>query len=486
MRTSLVLLALSLIGALDAAYLSYAHLFSPGACNAGSGCGAVMESPYSRILGIPLSTIGLGLYLAIITASWRSFHVDLRSESLRWVSLLALIGSVPAAILVYLQAFVIRAWCPFCLLSTVLMLTILIVSILGRKRSGTLRPYIGSLASRDLIPLVSAIMITPALFVLLEERLASVVSAPKLEKNEVASRIGDREIPLEEMDRAIQLKLYEIRNGLRQEWLDNQLVETAAAKRGMEAREFVQSEIYRAIKISQEEIDQRYEEIKGQLPGNVSKEMVTPDIKVELTDRKSKSAIDTYLGKLRKEYGTSYLAPASERFAFDPNPRGGPEMGALDAPVTIVAFSDFECAYCAHAHTYLNALVKRRGNDVRLIFKHLPTDVHKHATYAAAVAACAHKQGKFWPLADLLFREQKHLEADKLMGYAAEAGLDMEQLNECLDSGEGMKDVKADLAEAKGIGIPSTPSFFINGHYIGPLPKDGLDRLIDQELEASR
>ena len=43
-----------------------------------------------------------------------------------------------------------------------------------------------------------------------------------------------------------------------------------------------------------------------------------------------------------------------------------------------------------------------------------------------------------------------------------------------------------DVAEAEAIGIPSTPAFFINGHYIGPLPKDGLDRLIDQELEARR
>lgn len=486
MRTSLALLVFSLIGALDAAYLSYAHLFSPDACSAGSGCGAVMASPYSRILGIPLSTIGLGLYLAIIAASWRSFHADLRAESLRWVSLLALIGNVPAAVLVYLQAFVIGAWCPFCLLSTVLMVTILIVSILARKRSGTLRPYVGSLASRDLIPLASAIMIAPVLFVLLEESVGSGVSVPKLETNEVAVRIGDREITLEEMDRAIQLKLYELRNGLRQEWLDNQLVETAAAKRGMEVREFVQSVIYGAINISQAEIDQRYAEIKGRLPRNVSKEMVTPEIKAELTDRKSKSAIDTYLVKLRKEYGTSYLPPVSERFAFDPNPRGGPEMGAPDAPVTIVAFSDFECGFCAHAHTYLNDLVKRRGSDVRLIFKHLPTDVHQHATYAAAVAACAHKQGKFWPLADLLFREQKHLEADKVLGYAEKAGLDMEQLNACLDSGEGMKDVNADVAEAKAIGVPSTPAFFINGYYIGPLPKDGLDRLIDQELEAGR
>jgi len=345
---------------------------------------------------------------------------------------------------------------------------------------------VGSLVSLDLVPVATVIVIVPILFAVMEKGASSSASVSEPETSEVVARIRDREITLVEMDRGILLKLYETRTEYRQEWLDKELLKTAAEKKGLEVREFVQTEVYRAIEISQEEIDQRYEEIKGRLPKNVSKEMVTKNIRGQLGNRKSQSALDAYVGQLKKEYGTTYVAPASERFAFDPNPRGGPEKGSPDARVTIVEFSDLQCGYCSRAHTYLNDLLERRGNDIRLIFKHLPLDMHDHATYAAAVAACAHRQGKFWPLADILFREQKHLEKDNIMSYAESAELDLDQLNMCLDTDEGAGEVTADIAEANDLGISSTPSFFINGHYIGSLPKGGLDHLIDRELAAYR
>ena len=91
----IALLALALTGICDAVWLAHVHLFGAAACGAGSGCDAVMASSYSRFLGIPLSTIGLGFYLALTGLAWRALAPDRRDESVRWISVLSATGAVP-------------------------------------------------------------------------------------------------------------------------------------------------------------------------------------------------------------------------------------------------------------------------------------------------------------------------------------------------------------------------------------------------------
>ena len=168
MTTSLILILLSVLGTLDAAYLSYAHLLDSGGCGTGSRCDEVMASPYSSLGGVPLSVFGLGLYVAILIASWRSLHGNLRAESMRWVSLFALVGNLPTLFLLYLQAFVIGAWCPFCILSAATILSILVLSLTDHDRNTMLRPFVGSLISRDIIPLVSVVLLVPFAYLIVE------------------------------------------------------------------------------------------------------------------------------------------------------------------------------------------------------------------------------------------------------------------------------------------------------------------------------
>ena len=479
MTTPLILLLLSTLGAIDAAYLTYAHLFGSGACAAGSGCGDVMASPYSKLFGIPLSTYGLGLYLAIALTAWRGLRPSDRDTSIRLAFWLAAAGIIPTGILIYLQAAVIAAWCPFCVASAALMTALLIVSARERSR---LEPGDAVPISREWVPVALAIVLPVILYIPLRDGVYAQGASGLLTGTEVIAKIGDREITAAEADRGIRLKHYGMRNDLRVEWLDRQLLEAAAAERGMEAGEFARKVVFTSIEITQKEIDQRYEQIKGRLAPGTTKASVTERIRSELGRGKSKGAIENHVKQLKKKYGTTYNVPASERFAFDPNPRGGPEKGSPDAPVTIVEFSDFECSYCARAHSHLKSLIDRRGKDVRVIFRYLPLDMHKHARDAAEVAVCANDQGKFWPLADALFANQKQMEHSQILDAAEKVGIDRVKLEACLATGDAKRMVQADIDEADAIGIGSTPTFFINGHYIGSMPQVGLDALVDQEL----
>ena len=476
----LLLLSLAVLGTFNAAYLTYIHIYSSGVCGPDSTCGQVLTSSYASLGGLPIASYGLGFYLAVLCASWRSLWAEPRDEAIRWVSILGLVGSLPTLWFLYLQAVVIGAFCPYCLLSAFLILTLTALALLHRKNTRTLKPLVGTLTSPHLIPIVLALVVAPMTAGTLQHAKSSQHSQ---ETNpEVVARIGDREITLSEMDDGIKLKLYETRSAYREEWLEQQVLEAAAQEAGIDARAFIQQEVYKKISVNQEEIDRRYVDIKPRLPRNVTKKMVTPNIRDEIAGRKRKEALDAFATTLNQRYGTFYTAPISERFTFTPNDRSGPEKGPEDALVTIVEYSDLECSYCSRAHGYLTELAKRRGNEIRMIYKHYPLEMHPHAFFAAEIAACAHRQGLFWPLSDLLFKQQKTFSDNKIRTFAEQVGLDMVKLNACIDSGEGKRAVEADIAEGDALGISSTPSFFVNGHYIGSLPPEGLDALIDREL----
>ena len=126
----------ALIGLADAGYLTVKHLTAePVPCTIVSGCETVLTSEYAQIGDIPLAAFGAAAYfiafsLAILAAfgnrtMWTLFGVQV------------ILMSVFTAWLLYLQAYIIGAFCQFCLLSaltTFTMLVLFLVSRIGRLR----------------------------------------------------------------------------------------------------------------------------------------------------------------------------------------------------------------------------------------------------------------------------------------------------------------------------------------------------------------
>jgi Na+/H+ antiporter NhaA len=141
--------------------------------------------------------------------------------------------------------------------------------------------------------------------------------------------------------------------------------------------------------------------------------------------------------------------------------------GAIDAPVTVVEYGDFECPYCGLAEPVVRELL-RDFVDVRYVWRHLPlTDVHPRAQLAAEAAEAAADQGGFWEMHDLLLDHQSALRPSDLIGYAERLGLDVERFTGDLDAHAGATRVAEDVDSADLSGVSGTPTFFINGrrHY---------------------
>ncbi len=155
--------------------------------------------------------------------------------------------------------------------------------------------------------------------------------------------------------------------------------------------------------------------------------------------------------------------PTSVKVSIDDD---DPVLGDKDAPITIVEFSDFQCPFCARAAS--DALTEFRSSnyfkdgEVNLIYKDFPLkSIHPFAQKAAEAAECADEEGKFWEYHDTLFQNQNALTNDDLKKYASDLGLDTENFNNCLDSGDMTKEVNDDLNAATAAGGRGTPYFVV-------------------------
>jgi uncharacterized membrane protein len=121
LRAGVALVALA--GTAVAGYLTYVH-YRPDAliCTGSGGCETVQESSYAELVGVPVALLGLLAYVAVLAlVAWDS-------EMARTaVAAIALGAAAFAAYLVVLQAFVIDAWCVWCLVNDLLFVPLLAI-----------------------------------------------------------------------------------------------------------------------------------------------------------------------------------------------------------------------------------------------------------------------------------------------------------------------------------------------------------------------
>jgi len=162
-----------------------------------------------------------------------------------------------------------------------------------------------------------------------------------------------------------------------------------------------------------------------------------------------------------------------------------PVYGAASAPITIIEFSDYECAYCIKWHQDVwPRLQAEYGDQIRLVYRDFPLyGMHANASPAAQAANCAGEQDAYWPYHDLLFSQNMTLGSEAYLAYAEQLNLDSTKFKECIESESTAAEVEADYTYAANLGVTGTPTFFINGMaMVGSQPYENFKQLIDLEL----
>lgn len=162
--------------------------------------------------------------------------------------------------------------------------------------------------------------------------------------------------------------------------------------------------------------------------------------------------------------------------------------------VQVVVFSDFQCPGCRAAHESYRGVVAKRTADgrVRFLLKHFPLEPecnpaapggnHTASCESAAAVVQARATGNAEKMTAWLFSNQSTLTPSIVRQAAGDIG-GIKDFNG--GYGAALTEVRADAAMGAKLGVPSTPTIFINGHKLPPgvMPAQYFDMLIELELQ---
>ncbi|MBI2846361.1 MAG: vitamin K epoxide reductase family protein [Chloroflexi bacterium] len=128
---SLAIPILSLAGALVSAYLVYVKVSGSSLlCTGVGGCEVVNASVYSEIMGIPIAFLGLLMFLVLLGLGiWQFYAINEKRNIALAIFTISLAGMLYSAYLTYIELFVLRAICPWCVTTAVLITAILALSV---------------------------------------------------------------------------------------------------------------------------------------------------------------------------------------------------------------------------------------------------------------------------------------------------------------------------------------------------------------------
>lgn len=188
-------------------------------------------------------------------------------------------------------------------------------------------------------------------------------------------------------------------------------------------------------------------------------------------------------GMLAKQWESDVKSP--KKVALDGRPVGG----TADAPVTIVAFSDFTCTYCHQAAFTIGNLMKKYPGKIRLVFKQIPKSEAGRIAGTWFITAYRTDRAKAWKMYALLFDRQQAVEKDPdavLREIAGEVGFDVAKLASDARAHEreigDMMD--ADAYDANALGFAGTPYFLVNDLILrGALPLENFEDAVEFALK---
>lgn len=163
-------------------------------------------------------------------------------------------------------------------------------------------------------------------------------------------------------------------------------------------------------------------------------------------------------------------------------------LGPAEAPVTILVYSDFQCATCALMDHNLKEIYQTNPNLVRIVFRYFPLmKANDKAGLAIQAVEAAAVQGKFWEMQTLLFQKQADWSGMDAAGFeawaveqAAGLGLDVGRFRSDYGS-DALKQVVANAVAFSGAAPePGLPILFINGvtPYSGPVDSNNLGLVV--------
>ena len=279
----------------------------------------------------------------------------------------------------------------------------------------------------------------------------------------------------------IRLETYELAKNQTDQLVNDMLLLEEARRRQIGPEEIVRTEVSDKVKPpTEQEVAKFYSDNKARISGDLNS--VRNQVANYLQEQSRQQLEKDLSARLRKSANIRWLISEPEPPVQNVSVDDDPARGDVNAQVTIVEFTDFQCPACAAMHPVLEEVLKSYGNKVRFVVRDFPLTQHENARKAAEAANAAHAQGKFFEYASLLFKNQKALDVASLKKYATDLGLNRARFDAELDRGVYTAEIEKDLEDGEMYGVGSTPTIFVNGVQLKILSAEGLREAIDRAV----
>jgi len=306
---------------------------------------------------------------------------------------------------------------------------------------------------------------------------------------DIVAKVGGEAVTAEELAEAvkpdmqkIEMKVYQIEKRALDSLIDQKLVLQAAKKRGQNREEYIKSMINDRVQMpTDDEIKAVYDARRGNTEFEEPLEGMKDRIANYLVQTQQAKLEQDLISKLRSEVDVKIMLDVPR---IDVPLRDAPMLGAKDAKVTFVEFSDYQCPFSGRVHDTVWQLIEKYKDNIKYVYRDFPLSFHRDAQKAHEAAHCAGDQDKYFEYNKILFANQKDLGLKDLKKYAVDLNLDPKEFNKCLDEGKYTPMVKESLEDGQAAGVSGTPAFFINGILIsGAQPIESFTEVIDAELQ---
>ncbi len=204
-----------------------------------------------------------------------------------------------------------------------------------------------------------------------------------------------------------------------------------------------------------------------------------------LTFQKAAKDAQGVLAKKKEEEEKQKLAQAYDNPLVPVIRKDESIRGKKGAPLVLVEYSDFECPYCTRGFNTVVELMKKYGDKLQFIYKHLPLSFHRQAMLASQYYEAIRLQDekKAFKFHDEIFKNQRKLKNGEkfLKATAKSLGVNMAKLAKDYKSAPVLARIEEDQKEAAKFGMQGTPGFLLNGIPVkGAYPTSHFDGIIEE------
>lgn len=164
------------------------------------------------------------------------------------------------------------------------------------------------------------------------------------------------------------------------------------------------------------------------------------------------------------------------------NESGAPVFGNPEGDITIVAFTDYNCASCKDANDVINSVVTEDGN-IRVVYRDMPV-MGENSMYSAKAALAADMQGKYTEFHNALMNLEGEANINSVLRVALDTGVDLNAMAKNIDSEAVGTMIDESLSIYDEFSMEGAPTFFIGTTVASGAPSAAVLReIISQERQ---